>query len=236
MVWPYGEARKPYGRLHHARPGRIHRHRRDAAPDGRHRQSPPERNLRRRRQAPARLRPGGEPDPRGMAVRHPVPDRSRPEMQPLRQEFILLSDVLGLSAVVNALHDKKARELGSQSSLLGPFYREGVAVHADGRPDRRKTDGRGDRRLRQGHRQRRRPIGQCADPDLADQRARTVRPAGAQRRVHGHARQLPDRRRRHLPFPHRPAAGLLDPDGRPGRRDGACSRNATACGRHTSIA
>ncbi|HUB46875.1 MAG TPA: hydroxyquinol 1,2-dioxygenase, partial [Acetobacteraceae bacterium] len=31
---------------------------------------------------------------------------------------------LGFSAVVNALHDKKARELGSQSSLLGPFYRE----------------------------------------------------------------------------------------------------------------
>ena len=47
---------------------------------------------------------------------------------PLRQEFILLSDVLGLSAVVNSLHDKKARELGSQSSLLGPFYREGAAV------------------------------------------------------------------------------------------------------------
>ncbi len=47
---------------------------------------------------------------------------------PLRQEFILLSDVLGLSAVVNALHDKKAKELGSQSSLLGPFFREGVEV------------------------------------------------------------------------------------------------------------
>jgi protocatechuate 3,4-dioxygenase beta subunit len=46
----------------------------------------------------------------------------------LRQEFILLSDVLGLSAVVNALHDKKARELGSQSSLLGPFYREGIEI------------------------------------------------------------------------------------------------------------
>src|ERR1700759_2767199 len=45
---------------------------------------------------------------------------------PIRQEFILLSDVLGLSAVVNALHDRKARELGSQSSLLGPFYREGA--------------------------------------------------------------------------------------------------------------
>ena len=45
---------------------------------------------------------------------------------PIRQEFILLSDVLGLSAVVNALHDKKAKELGSQSSLLGPFFREGA--------------------------------------------------------------------------------------------------------------
>jgi protocatechuate 3,4-dioxygenase beta subunit len=44
----------------------------------------------------------------------------------LRQEFILLSDVLGLSAVVNALHDKKAKELGTQSSLLGPFFREGA--------------------------------------------------------------------------------------------------------------
>ncbi len=45
---------------------------------------------------------------------------------PLRQEFILLSDVLGVSAAVNALHDRKAKELGSQSSLLGPFYREGA--------------------------------------------------------------------------------------------------------------
>ena len=45
---------------------------------------------------------------------------------PLRQEFILLSDVLGGQRRVNALHDRKAKELGSQSSLLGPFYREGV--------------------------------------------------------------------------------------------------------------
>ncbi len=43
---------------------------------------------------------------------------------PIRQEFILLSDVLGLSALVNALHDKGAAELGTQTSLLGPFYRE----------------------------------------------------------------------------------------------------------------
>lgn len=41
-----------------------------------------------------------------------------------RQEFILLSDTLGLSALVNALHDKRATEEGTQTSLLGPFYRQ----------------------------------------------------------------------------------------------------------------
>lgn len=43
---------------------------------------------------------------------------------PARQEFILLSDVLGLSALVNLLHDQEAPELGTTSSLLGPFYRQ----------------------------------------------------------------------------------------------------------------
>ncbi len=43
---------------------------------------------------------------------------------PVRQEFILLSDVLGLSALVNALHDKTAAERGTQTSLLGPFFRQ----------------------------------------------------------------------------------------------------------------
>jgi len=43
---------------------------------------------------------------------------------PARQEVILLSDVLGLSALVNLLHDAAASELGTTSSLLGPFYRD----------------------------------------------------------------------------------------------------------------
>jgi len=42
---------------------------------------------------------------------------------PARQEFILLSDTLGLSSLVNALHDKRALESGTKTSLLGPFYR-----------------------------------------------------------------------------------------------------------------
>jgi hydroxyquinol 1,2-dioxygenase len=43
---------------------------------------------------------------------------------PYRQEFILLSDTMGLSTLVNALHDKRAVEIGTKSSLLGPFYRQ----------------------------------------------------------------------------------------------------------------
>jgi hydroxyquinol 1,2-dioxygenase len=47
---------------------------------------------------------------------------------PYRQEFILLSDTLGLSTLINALHDR--RTLGNKSgggtktSLVGPFYRQ----------------------------------------------------------------------------------------------------------------
>ena len=41
-----------------------------------------------------------------------------------RQEMILLSDTLGLSTLVNTLHDKTAVEEATHSSLLGPFFRE----------------------------------------------------------------------------------------------------------------
>jgi hydroxyquinol 1,2-dioxygenase len=42
---------------------------------------------------------------------------------PVRQEFILMSDTLGMSTLINALHDKRSREIGTKTSLLGPFYR-----------------------------------------------------------------------------------------------------------------
>ncbi len=41
-----------------------------------------------------------------------------------RQEFILLSDTLGLSSLINSLHDRRATESSTKSSLLGPFYRQ----------------------------------------------------------------------------------------------------------------
>jgi hydroxyquinol 1,2-dioxygenase len=46
---------------------------------------------------------------------------------PYRQEYILLSDVIGLSRLVNVMHDSKGREAaGTETSLLGPFFREGA--------------------------------------------------------------------------------------------------------------
>lgn len=44
---------------------------------------------------------------------------------PHRQEFILLSDVLGLSRLINVMHDARSRAEGAtETSLLGPFFRE----------------------------------------------------------------------------------------------------------------
>lgn len=43
---------------------------------------------------------------------------------PYRQEFILLSDTLGLSTLINTLHDRRAVEHGTKTSLVGPFYRQ----------------------------------------------------------------------------------------------------------------
>lgn len=43
---------------------------------------------------------------------------------PTRQEFILLSDTVGLSTLVNTLHDATALEDATSTSLLGPFFRE----------------------------------------------------------------------------------------------------------------
>ena len=61
---------------------------------------------------------------------------------PARQEFILLSDTLGLSSLVNSLHDKRTIESGTRTSLLGPFYRndsphrqlgDSITEHASGK-------------------------------------------------------------------------------------------------------
>ena len=60
---------------------------------------------------------------------------------PDRQEFILLSDTVGLSALVNLMHDRTAIEEGTDTSLLGPFYRENAPVLELGAQIARNQDG-----------------------------------------------------------------------------------------------
>ena len=64
--------------------------------------------------------------PGGVADRHPVPDRGGPGVHAVPPGVHPAGRRAGVSALVNAMHDKQARELGTQSSLLGPFYREGA--------------------------------------------------------------------------------------------------------------
>jgi protocatechuate 3,4-dioxygenase beta subunit len=61
---------------------------------------------------------------------------------PARQEFILLSDTVGLSALVNIMHDKTKMEEATGASLLGPFFRENTPRFETGAQIAKATDGR----------------------------------------------------------------------------------------------
>jgi hydroxyquinol 1,2-dioxygenase len=58
-----------------------------------------------------------------------------------RQEFILLSDTLGLSALVDILANRGKSEAATESSLLGPFFREGAPELPDGENIARGIEG-----------------------------------------------------------------------------------------------
>lgn len=55
-----------------------------------------------------------------------------------RQEFVLLSDVLGLSSLVDVIN---AAAGATESTVLGPFYRPGAPARAMGEPIGRPEDG-----------------------------------------------------------------------------------------------
>ena len=61
---------------------------------------------------------------------------------PTRQEFILLSDTMGLSALVHLLHDKTAAEAATTTSLLGPFFRENTPRFKAGEQISKKVEGK----------------------------------------------------------------------------------------------
>ena len=61
---------------------------------------------------------------------------------PTRQEFILLSDTMGLSALVHLMHDKTASEAATTTSLLGPFFRENTPRYPAGGQIAKKVQGK----------------------------------------------------------------------------------------------
>ena len=61
---------------------------------------------------------------------------------PYRQEFILLSDTLGLSALVGLLSDKRTPGVHTDTSLLGPFYRQGSPHFELGQSIAKKAKGK----------------------------------------------------------------------------------------------
>ncbi|MGE0627294.1 MAG: dioxygenase [Hyphomicrobiaceae bacterium] len=60
---------------------------------------------------------------------------------PDRQEYILLSDTVGLSALVNMMHDGTALEAATDTSLLGPFFRENAPRFKAGEQINKDTSG-----------------------------------------------------------------------------------------------
>ena len=58
-----------------------------------------------------------------------------------REEFILLSDTLGLSALVDILANRGKSADATESSLLGPFFREGAPEMAAGESIARGIEG-----------------------------------------------------------------------------------------------
>ena len=73
---------------------------------------------------------------------------------PARQEFILLSDTVGLSALVNIMHDKTKMEEATSASLLGPFFRENTPKSSSPAPDRQAGKGGAGNRAVRPHHQR----------------------------------------------------------------------------------
>ncbi|WP_431267435.1 dioxygenase [Dankookia sp. P2] len=99
---------------------------------------------------------------------------------PYRQEFILLSDVLGLSRLVNVMHDAEGREAaGTETSLSRPLLpREGAGIRTGRKHRRAFHRWREAGAVRHGDRCRGQAGAGGRDRHLADRRAWPVRLAG----------------------------------------------------------
>ena len=144
-----------------------------------------------------------------------------------RQEFILFSDTLGVSMVVDLINHRKP-DGATESTVFGPFHRLGAPeLEAGGNIAR--LDKSGTPTLVSGRvlDLDGKPIAGALLDVWQTQTSGLYDFAGREPGWRtAHARPVPYRRRRPLPDPHRAAGQLPDPVGRPGRSD------ARATGRH----
>ena len=137
-----------------------------------------------------------------------------------RQEFILLSDTLGASILVDAINHRQPTG-AVESTVLGPFYWEGAPERPLGSDITNGAKGEaafysGRLLTLEGRSDRRR------DPRrLVGRRRGYLRHADARSRRDAMPRQVPHRRRGALLVPLNPTGLLPDPDGRAGRRHDA---------------
>ena len=87
----------------------------------------------------------------------------------IRQEFILLSDVLGVSMLVDAVNHRE-REGATETTVLGPFYVGEHKVTPHGTDVSANIDGRADVRAEPRHRSRRQAAGGRPGRHLARRR------------------------------------------------------------------
>ena len=88
---------------------------------------------------------------------------------PSRQEFILLSDVLGVSMLVDAVNHRE-REGATETTVLGPFYVGEHKAMPHGADISADLDGRADVRAEPRHRSQGQAAGRRARRRLARRR------------------------------------------------------------------
>ena len=150
-----------------------------------------------------------------------------------RQEFILLSDTLGLSMLVDLINHR-VREHATESTVLGPVLRRGFTVARQRRCDHRRPR----RPTAAGHRSRAgytgRPLCRCHRRRVAERDQSSVRGAGRRAVTGEPARPVSDGRRRRLRFSNGPTGGLPDSRRRSGRQDARRQLDGIRGGRRTS--
>ena len=88
---------------------------------------------------------------------------------PTRQEFILLSDVLGVSMLVDAVNHRE-RDGATETTVLGPFYVGEHKLTPHGTDISADSGGRADVRAKPRHRSQGQAAGECPGRCLACRR------------------------------------------------------------------